>query len=320
MRRGYTGSNAIDSLLLKRNIANYITGTKSRRNSHLLNQIDYINELDHVFTLYCSRFKWDLSELNVSNSYIENSLFFNNYMAFYNSSSYGWIVLPATPIGWNIYGEPVQLILNGFEKTFEVDYSVNCEDVILFADNRGNSAPFNYYSRMCGKLSDLGRACEVYANAMKSPTIIPTSFDKKKSALDFIQNINTNDPYILVDEKFFPTTEIGDKLIEQFNMPHTGEGLKAMIMYQKTLYEDMLTRLGIDVIAVRKEAQVTDDEANKNDLLCKVMLSQAYDCRQEAVKRMVEISGKNITCERIEPLERRDTEPLDDGEPEELDI
>lgn len=316
MKSGYSGSNISDALLLRRNLSYYITGSKRRESTHLLNRLEYLYELDNVFNLYCSRFKWDLTELNVSDTYIDANLFYNAYMCFYNHPSLGWIILNANPTKWNIYNEPVELQLNGFDFTLSIPYEVNSEDAILIYDNPSRVAPFGYFSYYASVIADTARSCQVYANAMKSPTIIPSSFDKKKSAENFVTNINTNDPYVLVDSELFPDKDIeGNKDFKSICMPHSGDGLKALYMYKKSLYEELLTRLGIDNTAVRKEAQVSDDEVNKNELLTQIHLMNAYDCRKKAIARMIELSGKNIKCEVIEPLENEESDSeLEDDE------
>lgn len=315
MNQGFNGSNAYNALVLRE--LGYGFGTKpklmKREYSQFLNNFDYRKEFDFIYKLFVARFKWDVSSLNMSNQYPEQKLFFNRFLCFFKDHSYGWLLLPATPIGWNVYLEPSRLLVQGYDFQREINYSRDSEEAVLLYDNVAFQAPFVDFQRYASLLSDVGRTCEVYTNSLKKPIEIITDFSGKKSAETIIDNITQNDSYILHDIKNFPKDEMGNSIISQLKRDINANDLKGIDMYKHSLFDEMLGRLGITTTPMRKQAQQSEDEINKGDDMCRLVLSQATECREEAVKKMVEISGKEITCEVVDDISGDSWETNDKG-------
>lgn len=292
------GSNAYDALRLKVNNGR-LTNSKSREHSAMLNAIEYRRELNHVRQLFTGRYKWDVSALNVSNRYIEEHLFYHMFLCFFNHPQLGWVILPANPLEYNVYGEPTKLVLQGYNFTYQIDYHINSEDAVLLCDNKALNVPFVEFSRYATLIADIDRTCEVYANAMKKPMHIPTNFDNKKSANILFNSITNNDALVTYDINMFPKDGNDIPIIQQLTTDHNANDLRGIYMYKKNVYDEMLARLGIDTSSMRKAAQLTEDEVNKNESMCKLILSQAQECREKAVERMKEISGLHIVCEPV---------------------
>lgn len=299
------GSNAYDAINLKLNYGRY-TSSKAREHSENLNVLEYRRELNHVRQLFTGRYKWDMDSLLISNRYIEEKLFVHQFLCFHNHPLLGWVVLPAAPLEYNVYGEPTVLALNGYNYSYEIEYSVDSEDSVLIYDNKALNVPFIEFSRYSEIIADLDRTCEIYSNAMKKPVHLATNFDNKKSARMLFNSITRNDALVTYDIDMFPKDAADNPIITQFTTDHNANDLKGLYMYKKNIYEEMLARLGIDCSSIRKEAQLTEDEVNKNEDLCRLILMQATECRQEAVKRMNEISGMHIVCEPVADISEFD--------------
>lgn len=310
---GFVGTNAYDALMLRRHYGKGKLKNMSREYSNFLNNLEYRREVDHIRLLFSARFRWNVKELNISNEYVEQRLFYNAFMALYKDSSLGWLLLPASPIEWNAYMEPTKLLIQGYNYNKTVPYSVDSEDVVLLYDNNLFLAPCIEFMRYASLISDVGRSCEVYANAMKKPLHFVTDVDNKKNAEYVFDSITQNDSYVMYNAKMFPRDEMGNLLIEQFKTDHNAQDLKGLDMYKHSLYDEMLGRLGIATTPIRKQAQQTEDEINKNDEMCRIVLNQATECREKSVERMREISGLNITCELVDDISLDDWEGNENG-------
>lgn len=300
-----TGSNAYNAVNLKLNYGRQ-THSKAREKSEFLNVLEYKRELNHVRQLFTGRYKWDMDSLNISNRYVEEKLFYHQFLCFHNHPLMGWIILPANPLEYNVYGEPTAFNLQGYNYSYDIEYDINSTESVLIYDNKSLNIPFIEFSRYAELISDVDRTCEVYANAMKKPLHIVTDFDNKKSAQLLFNSITRNDAFVSYDAKMFPKDANENPILQQFTSDHNANDLKGIYMYKKNVYEEMLSRLGIDCSSMRKAAQLTEDEVNKNESMCKLILSQAQECREEAVKKMNEISGLNIKCEPVADISEFD--------------
>lgn len=302
------GTNAFDAYHLKSTTGKK-SGVINEHEARRLNHIDYINELDHVKNVYCARFKWNLSELNVSDEYIEKCLFTSGLVAFYKSPTLGNIILPARVGKFNIYGEPGELILTPMNgEVITVPYSVNSSEVVLFKDNPSGSIPFIIYDRYATIIADLMRTCDVYSKGLKKPWIAVGDFDDKKTIEQINSNIQNNEYLVVIDRKFFKNKEGELETPELKQSEHNATDLRGIFMHKQSLLAEMYAKLGIETSIIHKSAQVTEDEINKNDAAVKIILAQAYECRQASLKKMNEIAGTNIQCEVM--LDLSEDDPL----------
>jgi len=302
MNLGFNGTNDVNAMTLRREYGRGIRKNLKREYSKIMNQMEYTRELNHIFLLYCSRFKWDLKALNIPDEYMEQRLFYNRFMCYYNDPTLGWILLPATPVGWNVYMQPTELLLQGYNYSKTIKYSVDADDAVLLYDNVSYNIPAIEFMRYAALISDVGRSCEVYSNALKKPLGFATDFSNKKTAESVIESISVNDSFILYDVEMFPKDDSGTPIVDVIKSDHNAQDLKGLDMYRQSLYDEMLGRLGIATTPVRKQAQQTEDEINKNDEMCKIILAQADDCRTKAVEKMIDISGKEISCEIVDNI------------------
>lgn len=298
------GTNAINQLALRENMQTINLKRQQRKLAATLNVIEQDNLLTIATNLFMSRFTWECNELNVSSYYIEKNLFYNGLLCFYKHDTYGWVLLPATPLTFNIYGEPLTIMLNGYGTSFEITYSVNADNAVLIRDNPLGSIPNKIFSRYATLLADLNRTCEVYANAMKKPIYFKgNGLHDKKTQEQVFDNQNNNEFAVYLDTSYIDNKSRdlghGPDSISEYQSDHNAEELRGLYMYKRNLFAEMLSLMGIQNLDVNKGAQLTSEEVNKNDDMCKIILYQAQECREEAVKKMNEISGLNIKCEPL---------------------
>ncbi|HDL9610131.1 TPA: hypothetical protein PX826_004738 [Escherichia coli] len=276
------------------------------KNANELNRLALNVEQSMIFQLYCSRFNWSCNKKEIPVDYIEHMLFFNGMCAAFNHRDYGWMILPCTIKTVNMFGQPSEITVS------LPDHSENLtlNDFVLIKDNPSFTVPYGvvkYYSRM---IADTGRTLDVYVRAMKKPLIVDGDFKSQSTAKQFYKSLSRNENFIVIDKKYFKDT---DKINIIQNTAHKAEDLKGIQMYKAGLYNECVARLGITTPTIIKQAQVNQDEINKNDAMTRVILDGSFKCRQKAIKEIYEKSegAINLKCdmsEEITPDEKDDSD------------
>lgn len=270
----------------------------------------------NILQLYTSRFKWECDDKTIPVEYIEYMLFYNGMLAFFESQEYGWLLLPCSILTVNVYGEPEEVSVAlpiGTKATINLKKG----DFILLKDNTAMNIPFitvQHYARM---LADTERSCDVYARAMKKPFIISGNFKNSQSRKQFVQNIQNNETYVVIDESMVEATK---EMKVMLDTSHSSEDLKGLQMYKQNMYNECIQKLGIVTPTVMKAAQVNEDEINKNDTMANIILDNCFSCREEINKRIFELSGITLKCTMPDNLvkdEEVDEEPAPPSKQEE---
>lgn len=263
------------------------------KNAQSLNLASAANELINIKQLYCSRYKWTCDNESIPVDYIESMLFHNGMMAFFNDDTYGWMLLPCSIRTLNVYGQP-ETVLVSFPFSGVANRVLHRDEFVLVRDNPANNIPYftvQYYTRL---IADVGRSCEVYAQGMKKPMIIVAKFENEKGRKVFLNNISRNETHVVIDKSTID--DLGTTLEVLQNSSHNATDLKGLAMYKTDLYNECVAKLGIVTPTVMKQAQVNKDEINKNDTMANIVLQGTFDCRQEAVKKIYEMSKITLTC------------------------
>ena len=253
------------------------------KNANLLNRVALNTEQSMIYQLYCSRFNWSCSSKQIPVDYIESMLFFNGMAAAFNHPDFGWMILPCTVKSVNMYGEPSEITVSLPDHS----QNITLNEFVLLRDNPAFVVPFGvvkYYARL---IADTARTLDVYVRAMKKPLIVDGDFKSQATAKQFHRSLSRNENFIVIDRKYFKDT---DKLNIIQNTSHKAEDLKGIQMYKAGLYNECVARLGITTPTIIKQAQVNQDEINKNDAMTRVILEGAFKCRQKAIKEIYEKS------------------------------
>ena len=256
----------------------------------------------NILQLYCSRFKWESSDNTMPTDYIEYMLFYNGILAFFWEEQFGWLLLPCSVLTVNVYGQPEEVSV-ALPIGTKATVKLTKDQFVLVRDNSALNIPFvtvEHYSRM---VSDTERTCDVYARAMKKPIIVSANFKNKKSREIFAQNIHNNETTVIIDESMIEA--VNEMKVLQ-NTSHSSEDLKGLLMYKQNLYNECISKLGVVTPTIMKAAQVNEDEINKNDTMANIILENAFACREEANRRIYEMSGISLTCRLADNLVKDD--------------
>lgn len=285
------------------------------KNAHKLNIATSANEIANIRQLYCSRYKWSSDNPNMPTRFIESMLFMNGMLAFFNDPDFGWLLLPCAVKRFNVYGEPDQVTVT-YPYHDKPQKILDKGEFYLFADNPALNIPYltvQYYTRL---IADVARTCEVYVKGMKKPIIISANFTNQQTKKQFVNNILMNESYVLLDESALKDIATNINVLQ--NSTHNAQDLKGLSMYKTDLYNECVAKLGITTPTVLKQAQVNEDEINKNDTMANIVLNGTYECRQEATKAIYDMAGISLTCEIAADLKDGITDSINkDNTPEE---
>lgn len=254
-----------------------------REKANILNRIALTTEQSMIFQLFCARFFWKCNNKNIATDFIEHFLYFNGMCCAFKHSDFGWIVLPCFIKSVDLFGRPTEVTVTMPDSS----KTINVTEFVLIRDNFAFTVPakiVEYYARM---IADTARTLDVYVRAMKKPRIIDADFKSSATAKQFVENILNNEHYALIDRSKLKDTENVNVIMDT---SHNADDLKGLSMYKAGLYNECIARLGITTPTIIKQAQVNQDEINKNDAMTCVILNGAFKARENACKEIYELS------------------------------
>ena len=246
------------------------------------------------FTLLAlNMFQWENLPDGIETRHIEKPLIEFGYSFFYNDDDYGFVCLPCTITGFNIYNEPTRVTINNqiIHKSMDVDEGV----LILNNDLRTGLYPIiiNYASR----LSEIETSINTNIYQQKFPFIVECSKDNEMSVRQMIKNIHENEPYILVKKKL----DLMDIKIDDLSVPYVADKL---LEDKKKIENELLTLFGLNNVADKKERLIVD-EANANNDYINRNVDLLYKNRKIACDKINEKFGLNINVKRVNNIEEK---------------
>ena len=246
------------------------------------------------FTLLAlNMFEWENLPDGIETRHIEKPLIEYGYSFFYNDENFGYVCLPCTITGFNIYNEPTKVTINNqiIHKTLSVDDGV----LILNNDLRTGLYPIimNYASR----LSEIETSINTNIYQQKFPFIVECSKDNEMSVRQMIKNIHENEPYILVKKKL----DLMDIKIDSLSVPYVADKL---LDDKKKIENELLTLLGLNNVGDNKERLIVD-EANANNDYINSNVDLLYKNRKIACDKINEKFGFNINVRRVNNVEEK---------------
>lgn len=273
------------------------------------NQREYLFYSKALRRLLVTMFKWENLPDGISSRYLEESLFETGSVIFYKSNSGitkgSYIVARATPIGFNIYNEPLgyrTYAANGLLS--EMVKAHECVPIWNDYAQEGNVANVNFFAK---RLARIEQTIDVNLDQIKHPTIISCSEGQKKSVEQFYSKIRAGEPYILTDENFSDTNsfKVWD-LKAQNHIP---------LLYdtKQNILCEALTFFGINNVPVAKKERLITSEADQNNQQIEINRNVMYNPRIEAIEKINQMfSDCHIKLSIAETL-KKDVESLMKG-------
>ena len=206
------------------------------------NNTTFEKYFNQFMLLALNMFQWDNLPEGIETRHIERPLIENGYVFFYNDPDYGYVCLPCTINGFNIYNEPTRVQINNqiIHKSMDIDKGV----LILNNDLRTGLYPIivNYASR----LTEIETSINTNIFQQKFPFIVECSKDNEYSVRQMLKNIHENEPYILVKKKL----DLMDIKIDDLSVPYVADKL---LEDRKKIENELLTLFGLNNVMIKKK-------------------------------------------------------------------
>ena len=246
------------------------------------------------FTLLAlNMFEWENLPDGIETRHIEKPLIEFGYSFFYNDENFGYVCLPCTITGFNIYNEPTRVQINNqiIHRSMDIDEGV----LILNNDLRTGLYPIivNYSSR----LTEIETSINTNIFQQKFPFIVECSKDNEYSVRQMLKNIHENEPYILVKKKL----DLMDIKIDDLSVPYVADKL---LEDRKKIENELLTLFGLNNVIDKKERLIVD-EANANNDYINRNVDLLYKNRKQACDEINNKFGLNINVKRVNNIEEK---------------
>ena len=276
--------------------------------SMLINNQTYIDYLERFKKIALSMFEWVNLPESMNARYLEECLYYKGQAALLKDETKGFINTQSCSNGQiNIYGLPTSL--NCYSFGYQADRKLYTglkdekaqKDSCVLVMNTWQKVPTAPTLELFAlRLYEAERTCDVNIKAQKTPVLITVDESQRLTMENLYSQYDGNKPMIFGDKNQLQsgvlkaiTTEapyIADKVIE----------------YKKEIWNEALTYLGINNIAVNKKERLVTDEANYNNELTNLNLQSFLIPRQEAAKQFNELFGLTGTDKEISVRVRSD--------------
>ena len=257
------------------------------------NNTTFLKYYNQFTLLALNMFQWENLPEGIETRHIEKPLIENGYSFFYNDPDYGYVCLPCSIVGFNIYNEPTRVQINNqiIHRSMDIDEGV----LILNNDLRTGLYPIimNYASR----LSEIETSINTNIYQQKFPFIVECSKDNEYSVRQMLKNIHENEPYILVKKKL----DLMDIKIDGLSVPYVADKL---LEDKKKIENELLTLFGLNNVIDKKERLIVD-EANANNDYINRNVDLLYKNRKIACDEINKKFGLNINVIRVNNIEEK---------------
>ena len=257
------------------------------------NNTTFQKYFNQFMLLALNMFQWENLPEGIETRHIEKPLIEHGYSFFYNDPDYGYVCLPCTITGFNIYNEPTRVQINNqiIHRSMDIDEGV----LILNNDLRTGLYPIivNYASR----LTEIETSINTNIFQQKFPFIVECSKDNEYSVRQMLKNIHENEPYILVKKKL----DLMDIKIDDLSVPYVADKL---LEDRKKIENELLTLFGLNNVIDKKERLIVD-EANANNDYINRNVDLLYKNRKQACDEINKKFGLNINVKRVNNIEEK---------------
>ena len=263
--------------------------------SSILNSQTYINYLERLKIVALSMFEWVNLPKSMNPEYLELCLYYNGKASLLYSDKYGFINTKAISNGdLNIYMLPTTIncfatddfsesrkLYNGFknEDDTETDYCV------LVMNNFEMIPTEPTLQLFALRLYEAERTCDVNIKAQKTPVLLVGDDSMKLAMKNLFLKYDGNEPVVYADKKQISPDSIKALRTEA---PFVADKL---MDYKKQIWNEALTFLGINNIALEKKERLVTDEASSNNELINLNLQARLSVRKKACEQFNELFG-----------------------------
>ena len=272
------------------------------------NNQTYIDYLERFKKIALSMFEWVNLPESMNQRYLEECLYYKGQAALLKDDNMGFINTQCCSNGQiNIYGLPTALNCYsfGYSKDKKLYTGLNDEnaqkDTCVLVMNTWERVPTAATLELFAlRLYEAERTCDVNIKAQKTPVLITVDESQRLTMENLYSQYDGNKPMIFGDKN-----QLQSGVLKAINTdaPYIADKVTE---YKKEIWNEALTFLGINNMAVNKKERLVTDEANYNNELTNLNLQSFLIPRQEAAKQFNELFGLTGTDKEISVRVRSD--------------
>ena len=272
------------------------------------NNQTYIDYLERFKKIALSMFEWVNLPDSMNQRYLEECLYYKGQAALLKDDEMGFINTQCCSNGQiNIYGLPTALNCYsfGYSKDRKLYTGLNDEnaqkDTCVLVMNTWERVPTASTLELFAlRLYEAERTCDVNIKAQKTPVLITVDESQRLTMENLYSQYDGNKPMIFGDKN-----QLQSGVLKAINTdaPYIADKVTE---YKKEIWNEALTFLGINNIAVNKKERLVTDEANYNNELTNLNLQSFLIPRQEAAKQFNDLFGLTGTDKEISVRVRSD--------------
>lgn len=267
------------------------------RNNHefvdtaYVNSQTYFDYLARFKQLAITQFEWINLPESMNATYLEMTLYYMGQCALLKDENYGFINTKAVANGkLNIYGLPTSLNCFSYEyhtnrKLYTGIKDDEYDSCILVKNNADRLPTAPTLELFAKRLYEAERTCDVNVKAQKTPLLLRGDENSLLTLKNLYVKYDGNEPVIIGDKK-----QLGKDVVEVVTTEAPVVFDKLMI-YKMQIWNEALTYLGINNVAVEKKERLVESEATGNNELINLNLEARLNVRKEACKQFNEYFG-----------------------------
>lgn len=261
-----------------------------------LNSLTYIDFLERFQRIALSMFEWVNLPNSMDSRYLERCLYFYGQASLLLDPKYGYINTKCSSNNKvNIYGLPTELKCYSYEyNTSRLLYTglkseeAKKKECILVMNNWNKTPTVQSMRLFAQRLYEAERSSDVNIRAQKYPLILITPENKRLSMENIYSQLDGNKPAIMVNKENYEPNSI--QAIKT-DSPFVADKLQE---YKMRIWNEALTYLGINNIALEKKERLVTGETSENNEVINMNLWSMLAPRKEGCKKFNELFDENI--------------------------
>lgn len=268
---------------------------KYKTKAQLLNNRVFTDYFWNLALITRALFKWEGLPNNLDEKWIERMLFTEGACIFYEDPNLGYMVAKIADNGpLNCYDEPTNVTPIAPNYIYDGPQLVNSKNVVIIRNNDDMLPSAPMIELYAWKLTNIERAIQVNVHQQKTPLIVKCSDKQKLSLRQVIAQRDENE-----------LTIYGDKSLDTSGIEVLNT--TAPIVFDKLetqkhmVYNECMTRLGINNANMDKRERLVDDEVQANNQQVQASEDVMLKARQRACEELNKVFGLNISVKRRTP-------------------
>jgi hypothetical protein len=268
-----------------------------------LNMQTFQDYYSRLRLLALSIFEWQGLPESISIRYLEQSLFEQGRVFFFEDKKMGHLCLRGGPdSALNVYGDPLKVRVfgaNGYNRELDPGQYVMIRNNL---DTRPTEPTIRLYAQ---RMSQAERSLDVNIAAQRTPMLLICEEKQRLTLKNVYAQYSGNEPVIFADKSMNPD------MIKSIKTDAVYVGDKLML-YKRDLWNECLTFLGINNANTDKKERLITDEVQANDQMISLSAQVMLLTRQQAAAEISKLFGIQVT---VQPREVPETDPVEQ-EPE----